>query len=708
MDSRGAEVMTGVFVTFAICAAAFIGFAIVLVIRGGRRPADAYLIAASTLTGLWASSMAVLWLSPEIDHHAYMIAARPLEVIASVAWILFLAELAVPKQVKMGRLSRRAILLTIAGLVGAVCACLELSLFFAQPANLSIVSVLMFTARVCLSLLGLTVIDNLVRNASEDGFWSIKYLGIGLGGWFAYDFFVYADALLFRNINSDFLELRGAIALLALPLIVIGAKRSLLPDRPIALSHRMAFHSVVILGGGIYLVLMGAAGYYIREFGGSHSKMFSGLFLFGALVLLAVVFASHSTRSWLKVWLYKNLFLYKYDYRQEWLQFIQTITADQSGTNLRLRVIKSIANIVDSTGGVLWEWQDRSQSYEVTEKWNYRSFSVDHSPDSQFAAFLANTGWIINLNDWRAEPQAYDGIDMPVWLRDAKEAWVLIPLMHRSHVLGIVMMKQPRVSRMLNWEDFDLLKTCAQQAASYLSESAAVRALSEARELEIFNRRFAFVVHDIKTTINQLSLVLKNAEKHGENPAFQKDVLVSVGDSVAAMSGILEQINTERQRSPSVSSIDIAALIEGVVAQRRKGGGAAIHMGFDSQPIKVMADEHRLTAIVSHLVQNAMDAAGDKGQVTISLHPVDNVVICEVEDNGHGMAPEFIRDQLFQPFKSTKGSGYGIGAYQCRELIRELGGRLTVHSVPGEGTLMAVSLPKAPLASIMPLVEKAS
>lgn len=690
--------MAGVFITFAACAAVYIGFTAVLIIRWGRKRADAFLIAASALTALWATAMAVVWASSDGGNQRFLFVARPLEATADIVWVLLVLELALPKTANVGRWSRTAIMVAGATVAAIMLSVLELQWLAMLPDASPTVSILLFVARLCLALAGLAAVENLIRNVTEEAFWSIKFLGIGLGGLFAYDFFVYADALLFRSVSSTLLELRGAAALLVLPLIIIGARRTLLPDRPIALSHRMVFHSAAILGGGVYLLVMGAAGYYIRQFGGSFSNLFTGLFLFGALLLLLVIFASRSIRSWLKVWLYKNLFLYKYDYRQEWLQFINTITADQSGTNLRLRVIKSIANIVDSPAGVLWEWQDGSQSYEVTEKWTYRTFPSDRTFDRGIVSFMAQKGWIINLDDWRRDPQIYSGLSLPDWCRDARETWILVPLLHRSHVLGIVLLQQPRVSRLLNWEDFDLLKTCGRQAASYLSESAAVQALSAARELEIFNRRFAFVIHDIKTTISQLSLMLKNAEKHGENPAFQKDLLASVRDSVAAMSRILEQINAERKRTPAVSAIDLAALVERVAGQRGKSGGAAIHIDCTDRPVEVMGDEHRLTAILSHLVQNAVDAAGDDGHVTIGVHRVDDMVALEVADNGDGMDPEFVRDQLFQPFQTTKGSGYGIGAYQCRELIRELGGRLTVHSVPGEGTTMSVALPAAPVA----------
>jgi signal transduction histidine kinase len=64
-----------------------------------------------------------------------------------------------------------------------------------------------------------------------------------------------------------------------------------------------------------------------------------------------------------------------------------------------------------------------------------------------------------------------------------------------------------------------------------------------------------------------------------------------------------------------------------------------------------------------------------------------------VKDDGPGMSEEFIRRQLFKPFETTKGaSGMGIGAYQAREIVRGLGGDLTVASEVGRGTEIRISL----------------
>jgi signal transduction histidine kinase len=73
-------------------------------------------------------------------------------------------------------------------------------------------------------------------------------------------------------------------------------------------------------------------------------------------------------------------------------------------------------------------------------------------------------------------------------------------------------------------------------------------------------------------------------------------------------------------------------------------------------------------------------------------------LVIEIVDRGPGMTPEFIRDELFQPFASTKSAGHGIGAYQARELLRAAGGDLLVLSNPRDGTTMRLLLPAVRVA----------
>ena len=99
----------------------------------------------------------------------------------------------------------------------------------------------------------------------------------------------------------------------------------------------------------------------------------------------------------------------------------------------------------------------------------------------------------------------------------------------------------------------------------------------------------------------------------------------------------------------------------------------------------VLANWARLERVIGHLIQNAIEATPRDGQVRVRLSRQEDAAIIEVKDSGHGMSEEFIRERLFKPFESTKSAGMGIGVFESREYVRELGGQLEVASQPARG-----------------------
>ena len=90
------------------------------------------------------------------------------------------------------------------------------------------------------------------------------------------------------------------------------------------------------------------------------------------------------------------------------------------------------------------------------------------------------------------------------------------------------MLAAPEFRRALDWEDFDLLRTAGRQAASSLAEAQGQEALANAQRFEEFNRRFAFILHDMKNLVSQLSLLSRNAERHADNPEFRADMVATL------------------------------------------------------------------------------------------------------------------------------------------------------------------------------------
>lgn len=544
---------------------------------------------------------------------------------------------------------------------------------------------------IALSLIGLALIEQLYRNASDTQRWAIKYFCLGLGAMFAYDFYLYSEGLLFKRIDDAVWLARGIANAVVVPLLAVSAARN--PDwsLDVFVSRRMVFHTTTLLGAGVYLLLMAAAGYYLRYFGGTWGGVLQSVFFFGALVILAVVVFSGSMRAKLKVFVSKHFFSYKYDYREEWLQITRALSEGEPGVAVRERSLRAVAGLIDSPGAALWMAQEEG-SFAPVAHWNFPLAGDAVAADSSLCGFLRERQWVINLAEYADSPDLYGDLQLPAWLETTPGVWLVLPLIMHEALIGFMVLAKPRSERSFNWEDSDLLKTAGRQAAVHLAQIGAMEALSQARQFESFNRFSAFVVHDVKNVIAQLSLMLKNAEKHKNNPEFQADMLATVDHATQKMTRMLSQLRAGYQTAQGAGLVNLAELLAGVVADKNqyRPAPAFRHAGAD---VWVLAERERLARVLGHLVQNAIEATADSGTVEVALQTEAGQAIIQVRDTGKGMDEAFIRNQLFRPFASTKSAGMGIGAYECREYVRELKGDIRVESRVNAGTTFTVSLP---------------
>src|SRR3954471_4793191 len=281
---------------------------------------------------------------------------------------------------------------------------------------------------------------------------------------------------------------------------------------------------------------------------------------------------------------------------------------------------------------------------------------------------------------------------LPSGLRQLAAAWLIVPVIAEDELTGFAVLATPRAKIELNWEVRDLLKTAARQVGSFLAHVQASEALLEARKFESFNKMAAFVVHDLKNLVAQLSLVLKNAERHRSNPRFQDDMLATVRHAEERMNKLLAQLSTGSRGEESLRPIQLAKVIERVVAAK-KAAGAHIAVHASDAAVATLGYEQRFERVLGHLVQNAIDATRQSGEVRISVGAEGANVIIEVADSGCGMSEAFVRERLFRPFQSTKGNGMGIGAFEVAQYTKDTGGRIEVDSCLGAGTRFRLRFP---------------
>lgn len=547
------------------------------------------------------------------------------------------------------------------------------------------------------ALLGLVLLEQLFRNGSGPERWALKHLCIGLGILFVYDFFMYSEALLFRQLDAELWQARGLVAALITPLFAISMARNGSWHNKVTVSRQVAFHTVTLMGAGLYLLGMALIGYIIRFLGGTWGNVLQVGFLAAAGILLLVVLFSGKVRAQLRVLLSKHFFSYRYDYRDEWLKFTRALTSlDQ---HVPEGIIHTLAKLVDSPAGLLWARGDGQQMHFLTHWEMPPPDTVDRNLDT-LTEWLERTDWVIDLDEWHRIPDLYTDLQLPGWLISEHSYWLIVPLVFKDRVEGVLVLKESSLKKDLNWEDRDLIKTAGRQAASHLAQYMASKALVEARQFDAFNRLSAYVIHDLKNILAQQSLMVSNAAKHRHNPAFIDDMIATVENSVNRMQRLMEQMRSGTREAPA-QPVDLVELLrEAVVA--RSSIKPAPQLDLQTASCTVSADRDRLYTVFNHLIQNAQEATNPEGKVTVRLFLESGRAKIEVEDSGCGMSEEFIRDTLFSAFESTKGlTGMGIGAFESREYVRQLGGDIQVQSEPGVGSRFLVTLPRPDRAAPM-------
>lgn len=471
-------------------------------------------------------------------------------------------------------------------------------------------------------------------------------------------------------------------------------------------SRSFAFQSFSLLLIGAYFAVMVVAFQGLAAIGSDVVRLAQFAFIVVASALALIVLPSRRLRGWLRVTTAKHLFQHRYDYREEWLRFTRTMgRAGPGALPLRERVVQAVADVTDSPGGLLLAPNEEG-GMALEARWQWRGAPVPaHAMDQAGLRFFADTQFILDLDRWRSGRN--DGIPagaVPQWLADESSAWAMVPLLHYERLLGIVVLARPPHSRTLDWEDFDLLRVIGRQLASYLAEEASQDALSESQRFEEFNRRIAFVMHDIKNLASQLSLLARNAEKHADKAEFRADMLVTLKNSTEKLNALLARLGRYGgQGSEAVQPVAVSGLLHEIAARYRTKHPVVV---IEAADCSMAAQPEALEQALLHLVHNAVEASGDDQPVMLQGRREGNEVAVEIIDTGAGMTPEFVRTVLFKPFHSSKPGGFGIGAFEAREMIRAMGGRLEVESHEGLGTRFVVHLPLAEAAELIRTMQK--
>ena len=547
----------------------------------------------------------------------------------------------------------------------------------------------------------LVLVHNLYGQAAPDSRWGIRLPMIALAGMWIYDLHLYTTAYLTRGPVDDLFAMRGAIVAMLVPLFALASKRN--AHWKMQLSRAATFQSIGVIAILAYLIIMMSATQAMAVIGGEWVRIGQIGLIFAMSVIAVILLPSGKTRAWLRVIMAKHFFEHRYDYREEWLRFNRTVAlGGDDDAPLGERVVKALADIAGSPAGLLLMVDDQYR-LNPAAKWNWHH-DVGHSDPADFAfvRFLEETGHVVDFE--ATGDRTLGGNPVPAWMTADTAAWAGVPLLHSDRLVGVVILEHPLVKRPLDWEDFDLFRTAGIQAASYLAEARGQEALANAQRFDEFNRRFAFIMHDIKNLVSQLSLVARNAERHAENPEFRADMIATLQSSVKKMNDLLARLSRGKNAdAEALRPTPLDPILTAIAAAKSRVHPVELT---GQAGLSASADPVRLEQALAHIVQNAIDASAAGEPVHVRCARLDGEVSVEVIDRGSGMSGEFVRTRLFQPFASTKDSGFGIGAFEARTLVAAMGGRIEVESREGEGSRFTIILPAGQAQKSSPASSK--
>jgi putative PEP-CTERM system histidine kinase len=671
-----------VIVSYLSAAIAFLVGTLLLALSWRGQRIGAWLILAMAVSVLWAVFLAYAEWRGTIDATGILDG----EILRYGAWLAFVTALF---RDWPERSPFRAFRIVVHGLwILLLLYCLWGTAGLAHSRALPFTIGVPLVGVLVLAVLGLVFLEQLYRNVQPDQRWALKFLVIGLGVLFAYDVFLYSYAALYGRFNISTWAARGIINALLVPLFMVAAARNANWSLPVAVSRRVVFYSTGLLAIAFYVIATAIGGYYVRIYGGNWGQVAEITLMFLAALVLLVIGFSGEARSRLRLFLYKNFFSFRHDYREEWLRLTAKLAAGDG--ELSERATRALAQIMDSPAGALF-MRGEGPEFAPAASFNMTLPSTLRlRADEPLFEFMRKHLWIY---DFSAQlPAGEERLTVPAELTTLPRAWLLVPLVIDGRLIGLVLLAQARARRRLDWEDIDLLRAAGSQVASTLAQADNARRLAESRQFEGFNRLTAFMMHDLKNLAAQQSLLLQNADRHRNNPAFVDDMITTVASAVSRTTRLLAQLRGESVAAPR-NRVQISAVMEQALTACASQPPKPEYRNAPAE-LWVLADSEQLASIIGHVIRNAQDAAGAEGHVTVCVRRVAHQAVIEVADDGVGMDEEFLRHRLFQPFFTTKASkGMGIGAYQTREYVQSLGGAVRVQSAPKRGTVFTIELP---------------
>ncbi len=516
----------------------------------------------------------------------------------------------------------------------------------------------------------------------------MKFEAFGIMSILAVQIFYDSQGLLYRTINMNLLPIRSSVFIIAA--LLIGYSRAFRGNGAhVSVSRHILFRSITLLVVGFYLLGLGLIGEGMRYFGVAFGRNLTIFFAFAGGVLLLAILFSDKLRRRAKVYISKHFYANKHDYREEWIKFTSRLSACATFIDVQDAVLTVYRETFGLAGASLYlSGRDGRVFTRASEQAMEKTLAELRISD-ELRTYFVGRERVLNVTDGECRLS----ISEDMVFRQAG-AWLVVPLINSNKLEGLVVLRKQIVQDTLTYDDYDLIKVLARQAALAIANLRLSEELMEIRAMAAVSRISTFVIHDLKNLTSGLSLVVDNAAEHISNPDFQQDAIRTVKNTLSKMKNLIQRLKSIPEKGMLAATVEDLDRLSRQTIQEFETLRPGTRIEYSGESVFSRVDGEEIKKVIINLVQNALEAGGERG-VTVETRRENGRACIRVSDVGSGMTDDFIKNNLFRPFCSTKDKGLGIGLYQCRQIVEAHAGRIEVRSEAGKGTVFTVVLPVA-------------
>ncbi|PXF57313.1 MAG: PEP-CTERM system histidine kinase PrsK [Deltaproteobacteria bacterium] len=546
-------------------------------------------------------------------------------------------------------------------------------------------------------LLGAWRLEQFWRSLTSAYRWEYKFLIVGSFLVCGTLCWAISYRLTYMRLIPDHLFLLAALLLLAWSLMIYAVARHRLLNRKMFVSRKVVYSFVAPLIFAVYLFAFGIVSLVMRIFGLPLPFVLRWLFLALGLVAIGIFTCSGKLRRRVHFFISTHFYVNKYEYRDEWLALSHQLQGALTEADVVKALRQVLAESLYTTNLIIW-LGDTEHGYRPVfphENPNNKANKNNLGPDDSLVRFLEKHPYF-HLDDREPDKAWKEIVENKKAFLVNLNLVLLTPLFIGDQLVGLIGIGPEFTGGQYGQDDFDLLTAMGTQAASALLAVRMAEKLAHTREQEAWDRLSAFVLHDVKNAATMLSLVRDNATDHIHDPEFQQDMLEAVDDALKRMAKVQDRLRTLKgKRTPIWKELELCRFLKDRCRQLGKKLGTLKISPDCPCEIRIHTDPELLFSILENLLLNVLEAGGDGMEVRIRTSKDDDhgQAIIEIVDNGPGIPEELLPDALFEPFKTSKPKGSGIGLWQVKRLAASLKGSISAENAAEGGARFVVRLP---------------